>query len=160
AGLVSAIRTQNTEKGKRAFVQLDDKTAYYEIFIFSNVYEEYEHLIQKEELLIIEGSLNTDFSGNMRLRINVLHDITSARQTFARRLQLSIKKAQTSNGLIDKLSELLPQQQANCPVLINYETEDATAQIRLGEAFNASLNDKSLKALRKALGKDAVKVSY
>ena len=160
AGLVSAIRTQNTEKGKRAFVQLDDKTAYYEIFIFSNVYEEFEHLIQKEELLIIEGSLNTDFSGNMRLRINTLHDIASARQTFARRLQLSIHKNQTTNGLVEHLSELLPQQQATCPVFINYETEDATAQIRLGEEFNAALDNESLQALRKKLGKEAVRVSY
>ena len=160
AGLVSAIRTQNTEKGKRAFVQLDDKTAYYEIFIFSNIYEEFEHLIQKEELLVIEGSLNTDFSGNMRLRIDTLHDISSARQTFARRLQLSINKNQTTNGFVDDLSELLPAQQATCPVFINYETEDATAQIRLGEKFNASLDNDLLKTLRKALGQDAVRVSY
>ncbi len=162
AGLVSAIRTQNTEKGKRAFVQLDDRTAYYEVFIFSNIYEEYQHLIKKEELLIIEGTLNTDFSGNMRLRINVLHDIASARQTFARRLQLSIKQAQTDNRLADKLAQLLTkhQEQSSCPVLINYETDHATAQIRLGKDFNAPLDDESLKALRKELGKGAVKVTY
>ncbi len=161
AGLVSAIRTQNTEKGKRAFVQLDDKTAYYEIFIFSNVYEEFEHLIQKEEVLIIEGSLNTDFSGNMRLRINTLHDIASARNTFARRLQLSVKQAQTGNGLAARLEDLLPPQtEATCPVFIHYETDDATAQIRLGESINATLDNESLGKLRKELGEDSVRVCY
>ncbi len=161
AGLVSAIRTQNTEKGKRAFVQLDDKTAYYEIFIFSDVYKEFEHLIQKEEVLIIEGSLNTDFSGNMRLRINTLHDIASARKTFARRLQLSVTQSQTKNGLIERLSKLLSQQQeASCPVLIHYKTPEASAQIRLGEKIHAPLADDVLKALRQELGEKAVKICY
>jgi DNA polymerase-3 subunit alpha len=161
AGLVSAIRTQNTEKGKRAFVQLDDKTAYYEVFIFSNVYEDFKHLIVKEEVLIIEGSLNTDFSGNMRLRINTLHDMDSARKTFARGLQLSVKKAQTENGLVERLEELLPQQtDTTCPVFIRYETDDATAQIRLGRGVNAPLDDNSLTALRKELGDNGVRVCY
>ena len=161
AGLVSAIRTQNTEKGKRAFVLLDDKTAYYEVFIFSNVYEEFEDLIQKEEVLIIEGSLNTDFSGNMRLRINVLHDIASARKTFARRLRLSVNQSQTGNGLVERLVELLPKEiEASCPVFIHYETDKATAQIRLGEGVNAPLSDNALQALRKELGDKGVRVCY
>ena len=161
AGLVSAVRTQNTEKGKRAFVQLDDKSAYYEVFIFSNVYEEFEHLIQKEEVLVIEGSLNTDFSGNMRLRINTLHDIASARNTFARRLQLSVKQSQTENGLAERLEVLLPQDaEATCPVFIHYETDNATAQIRLGEGVSAPLDDESLKKLRKELGEEKVRVCY
>jgi DNA polymerase-3 subunit alpha len=161
AGLVSAIRTQNTEKGKRAFVQLDDKSAYYEIFIFSNVYEEFEHLIQKEEVLIIEGSLNTDFSGNMRLRINTLHDIASARKTFARRLQLKVKKAQTKDGLIDQLEVLLASQEnANCPVFIHYETDEASAQIRLGEDIFSPLDNESLNSLKELLGKNRVRIYY
>ena len=161
AGLVSAVRTQNTDKGKRAFVELDDKTAYYEVFIFSDVYEEFEHLIQKEEVLVIEGSLNTDFSGNMRLRINTLHDIASARKTFARRLQLSVNQSQTSNGLVEHLGELLPQEtEASCPVFIRYETDKASAQIRLGESVNAPLSDDALQALKKELGDKGVRVCY
>ena len=165
AGLVSAIRTQNTEKGKRAFVQLDDKTAYYEVFIFSNVYEEFEHLIQKEEVLIIEGSLNTDFSGNMRLRIETLHDMDSARNTFARHLQLSVTQAQTEqqieHGLVERLEALLLQQtETTCPVFIHYEMDSATAQIRLGEHVNAMLDDELLTKLRKELGEDSVNIRY
>jgi DNA polymerase-3 subunit alpha len=161
AGLVSAIRTQNTDKGKRAFVQLDDKTAYYEVFIFSDVYEKFEHLIEKEKVLIIEGSLNTDFSGNMRLRINTLHDIASARKTFARHLRLSVKKSQTKNDLVDRLVTLLPpQKEPTCPVFIHYETDEATAQIRLGESINAPLEDERLNDLRAVLGKESVSISY
>ena len=61
-GLVSAIRTQNTDKGKRAFVTLDDKTPTTKCLCSAMCFEEYEHLIQKEEVLVIEGSLNSDYT--------------------------------------------------------------------------------------------------
>ncbi len=165
-GLVSAIRTQTTDKGKRAFVTLDDKTAYYEIFIFSNVYEQYEHLIQKEEMLVVEGSLNSDYTtGAIRLRVEALHDMQSARQQFSRHLMLSVDKNQTKNGLLDKLDELLPMQTeensaGQCPVFISYETEDESAQIRLGNSVAAPLHDQGLKSLKKALGEDRVNLVY
>ena len=169
-GLVSAIRTQNTDKGKRAFVTLDDKTAYYEVFVFSNVYEQYEHLIKKEEVLVIEGSLNSDYtSGAVRLRIDKLHDIESARNEFLRRLTLSVDKKQTANGLLDKLDELLPNKSSNyddmsnggqCPVFISYETENETAELRLGSDVSAPLSDEDIKKLKKTLGEDRVNLIY
>jgi len=168
-GLVSAVRTQNTDKGKRAFVTLDDKTAYYEVFVFSNIFEQYEHLIKKEEVLIIEGTLNSDYtSGAVRLRIDVLHDIESARNQFLRRLTLNVDKAQTTNGLLDKLDDLLPSNVTNdgnsnagqCPVFISYETDNETAELRLGSDVSAPLADEDIKKLKKALGEDRVNLIY
>ena len=166
-GLVSAIRTQTTDKGKRAFVTLDDKTAYYEIFIFSNVFEQYEDLIQKDEVLIVEGSLNSDYTtGAVRLRIEALHNIESARNQFLRRLTLNVDKSQTANGLLDKLDELLPtqgldgDQKGQCPVFIAYETDNEKAEIRLGADVSAPLADDDLKLLKKALGDDRVRLIY
>ena len=166
-GLVSAIRTQTTDKGKRAFVTLDDKTAYYEIFIFSNVFEQYEDLIQKDEVLIVEGSLNSDYTtGAVRLRIEALHNIESARNQFLRRLTLNVDKSQTEDGLLDKLDELLPtqgldgDQKGQCPVFIAYETDNEKAEIRLGADVSAPLADDDLKLLKKALGDDRVRLIY
>ncbi|MEB8431008.1 DNA polymerase III subunit alpha [Cocleimonas sp. KMM 6892] len=166
-GLVSAIRTQTTDRGKRAFVTLDDKTSYYEIFIFSNVYEQYEDLIKKEEVLVVEGSLNSDYAtGAVRLRIEALHDIQSARNSFLRRLTLSVDKSQTANGLLDKLDELLPTKThdgeagGQCPVFISYETDSEKAELRLGPDVSAPLADEDIKLLKKALGDDRVNLVY
>jgi len=169
-GLVSAVRVQNTDRGKRAFVTLDDKTAYYELFIFSNVFEQFEHVIQKEEVLVIEGSLNSDYTtGAVRLRVEALHNMESARNQFLRRLQLNIDKSQTANGLLDKLDELLPTtiqtpdnqaQAGQCPVFIAYETDDEKVELRLGSDVSAPLGDDDIKLLKKALGDDRVKLLY
>ena len=162
AGLVSAIRTQNTDKGKRAFVQLDDKTAYYEIFIFSNVFAEYEHLVEKEEVLIVEGTLNTEYhTGNTRLRIEALYSVEEARANYARSMQLNVSQDQAQNGFLDKLGSLIPEEGVSeCPILINYETDEATAQLRLGPAYKAPLDNASLGALREYLGKDQVMINF
>ena len=170
-GLVSAIRVQNTDRGKRAFVTLDDKTSYYELFIFSNVYEEFEHLIQKEEVLVVEGSLNSDYTtGAVRLRVEALHNMESARNQFLRRLTLSVDNSQTANGLLDKLDELLPTNgqngdqsghaSAQCPVFISYETDHEKAELRLGSDVCAPLGDEGIKLLKKALGEDRVNLIY
>ena len=166
-GLVSAIRTQTTDKGKRAFVTLDDKTSYYEVFIFSNVFEQFEDLIQKDEVLVVEGSLNSDYTtGAVRLRIETLHNIESARNQFLRRLTLNVDKSQTANGLLDKLDELLPtqglhgEQKGQCPVFISYETDNEKAEIRLGADVSAPVADDELKLLKKALGDDNVRLIY
>jgi len=169
-GLVSAVRVQNTDRGKRAFVTLDDKTAYYELFIFSNVFEQFEHVIQKEEVLVVEGSLNSDYTtGAVRLRVEALHNMESARNQFLRRLQLNIDKSQTANGLLDKLDELLPTtiqtpdnqaQAGKCPVFIAYETDDEKVELRLGSDVSAPLGDDDIKLLKKALGEDKVNLIY
>lgn len=162
AGLVSAIRTQNTEKGKRAFVQLDDKTSYYEIFIFSNVFEEYEHLVVKEEVLVISGTLNTEYhTGNTRLRIEALYDVETARAMYARSLNLTVSEGQSKNGFVDTLAAMIPQEgESECPIIINYENDQASAQVRLGAAYKAPLDNQSLESLRNYLGNDQVQINY
>jgi DNA polymerase-3 subunit alpha len=162
AGLVSAIRTQSTEKGKRAFVQLDDKTSYYEVFIFSNVFEEYEHLVEMEEVLIISGTLNTEYhTGNTRLRIEALYNMQEARNIYARSLRLNVGQAAAQNGFVDQLKALIPPEgESECPILLSYENDQATAQIRFGADYKAPLDNDSLKTLRGYLGDDNVVVNY
>jgi DNA polymerase-3 subunit alpha len=162
AGIISGIRIQNTDNGKRAFIQLDDRTAYMEIFIFTNTYEEYGHLLQKEELIVVEGSLSTDFrTGSTRLRVDALHDMESVRNTFARRLLLKIKQSQTGNGLLADLHTLLENpQEGRCPVFIEYYRDEAKAQLRLNPDFKAPTADSDIKKLRGLLGKESVRFFY
>ena len=129
----------------------------------------------KEEILVVEGTLNTLYGTNdIRFYANILHNIEGARNQFLRRLQLNIEKSQTTNGLLDKLGELLPthvkkmeeheapdqMQAGNCPVLIKYETDNESAELRLGEDVNAPLGDDDIKLLKKVLGDDKVNLIY
>ena len=165
AGLVSDIRFQTTDRGKRAFIQLDDQSAYYETMIFNDVLEQYEDLIVKDEVLIIEGKLNTDWSGNTRLRVEVLHDINSARNTFARRLRVTVNQAKHSNTFNENAQEQLEhlfttQEPTSCPIVIEYKTNSVTANIQLGPTYQAPLYEDSIKQMIKYFGENTVHVEY
>ena len=181
AGLISGINIRSTDRGKMAVITLDDKTAYYEFRIYDEKIETFLPYLQKEELLVVEGTLNTIYQTNdIRFYVNELHDIESARNQFLSRLMLKIDKSQTANGLLDKLGELLPTQtgqnqeeqqyqqeqehqhksQGHCPVFIAYETDDETVELRLGEAVQAPVSDEAIKALKKVLGKERVQLVY
>ena len=65
------------------------------------------------------------------------------------------------NGFLDKLGSLIPEEGVSeCPILINYETDEATAQLRLGPAYKAPLDNVSLGALREYLGKEQVVINF
>jgi len=171
AGLVSDFRFQNTDKGKRAFITLDDQSAYYEMLIFNDVLEQFETLICKDELLIIEGKLNSDWSGKTRLRVEILHDMHSARNTFARHLVLSIDRPQyedksinidqVEDDLIQMLSEFFQQQSSNsCPIIIKYSTATEQTHLQLGSQYHAPLQCDAIQKLRQAFGQNSVTIKY
>jgi DNA polymerase-3 subunit alpha len=174
-GLISGVSIRSTDRGKMCVITLDDKTAYYEFRIYDEKIEQFAAFLEKEELLIVEGTLNTIYQTNdVRFYANELHDIESARNQFLSRLMIKIDKSQTANGLLDKLDELLParnnqplsqEQQASqnltqCPVFIAYETENETVELRLGDGVSAPVSDEGIKQLKKTLGSDRVTLVY
>ena len=174
AGLISSVGIRTTERGKMANIMLEDKTGYYEFRLFDKNIEKFEHLLVKDELIIVEGTLNTIYGTNdIRFYANELHDIEGARNEFLRRLNISVSKSQTKNGLLKTLDELLPkkrlsedpQSNANnntvhCPVFLSYETDNETAELRLGADVSVPLADEDIKKLKKALGEDKVHLIY
>jgi len=162
AGIVSSVRLQATDQGKRAFVQLDDGSSYLEVFIFTNTFEEYGDIIEVEELLLVEGVINTDRrTGTTRLRVTALYNMETARDVFAQRLLLKVTQSVANDATIDILQRVLQDdERRSCGVFIHYETEKATAQIRLGEAYSAPISDAELKEIEQLLGEKAVKMCY
>lgn len=163
AGIVASIRLQTTDKRKRAFVQLDDKTAYYEILVFSNTYAAYGELLEKEMPVVIEGVLDTDrMTGNTRLRVERIHNIQLARESFARSLRLKVTQAQLqSQDFLGKLKSFFIDVEApDYPVVIEYSSPQAKADLRLGANWQVSLSDDNLRQMRELLGETSVNLKY
>ncbi len=74
--------------------------------------------------------------------------------------------------MLDKLDDLLPSKMMNdanasiknhsdqCPVFISHETDNETAELRLGWDVSAPLADEDIKQLKKALGEDRVNLIH
>jgi DNA polymerase-3 subunit alpha len=158
AGIVAGMRIQQTRRGRMAIVALDDGSAQVELNLFNEIFEANRPWIREDELLVVRGKASLDeYSGNVRVSGEELFDFASARSHFAQQLALRCN----GNASIAQLKSLFaPYREGKCPVQIHYRNEDATCQLRLGEAWQVTLHEDLLRDLRMLLREENVKVIY
>jgi DNA polymerase-3 subunit alpha len=158
AGIVAGLRIQQTRRGRMAVVTLDDGSAQVELTIFNEIFEANRPWIREDELLVVRGKASLDeYSGNVRVSGEELFDFASARSHFAQQLALRCN----GNASIAQLKKLFtPYRDGKCPVQIHYRNDDASCQLRLGEAWQVTLHDDLLRDLRDLLKAENVKVVY
>lgn len=163
AGLVASVRTQHTDNGKRAFVQLDDNTAYYEVMIFTDTFTQYGNLLEKEACIVLEGTLDTDQrTGKTRLRVEKVHNMQSVRENFLRKLVLRLEEKQVEQGILPALRQRLkPAATAGSfPITLEYRNAKACADLRLAGSWTVPLDDAGVRDLRQLLGKENVSLVF
>ncbi len=160
AGMVSGVRIVQTRRGRMAVVTLDDGSAQLEVTVFNDIYETNRPWIRDDELLVVRGKANLDeYSGNMRVTADELFDFASARASFAKRLDL-VCSIDSKLRVAQLVEVLKPYCGGKCPVQINYRNLIGQAPLRLGEAWQVTLPDQLLDALRDLCGKENVQVVY
>jgi DNA polymerase-3 subunit alpha len=158
AGIVAGLRIQQTRRGRMAIIMLDDGSAQVEMTVFNEVFEANRPWIREDELLVVRGKASLDeYSGNVRVSGEELFDFASARSNFAQQLALRCD-GRVSVAQLKKL--LTPYRDGKCAVQIHYRNDDASCQLRLGEAWQVTLHDDLLRDLRGLLQPDNVKVIY
>ena len=162
AGLVVDFRVMRNKRGdKMGFVTLDDRTGRIEVSVFADTFNEYQHLLQKDAVLVVEGEVNhDDYSGSLKVRAKKVLRLEDARSYYAQRLVIQVAPEQMDKVFHSKLSGLLSAQPGRLPVRIDYSKEDASASIVLGEQWQVNPSDELVIDLRKWLGKDAAQVEY
>ncbi|WP_150049372.1 DNA polymerase III subunit alpha [Methylomonas rhizoryzae] len=163
AGLVVEIRTRQTKQGRMmGFATLDDRTGRLEVAAFSNVFEQYRHLLTKDSILIAEGSLAVDdFSNTLRMTAEKLYSIGEAREAFARALVVQWDSRTSAPGFLEQFKQTLQAYRGGqCPVVLDYRTHGAKANLQLGEDWRVRPSDDLLEKLRRLLPHSAVWLKY
>ncbi len=161
AGIIAALRTQMTRRGKMAILLLDDDTTPLEVAIFNEQFEKYRDWLKEDALLVVEGKVSRDdYSGGLRITADQLYDLAGARNRFARELSLELNGQADAARLLKLLTDYRQGSQAGRPVLLNYHNGSAQCQIRLGEGWQVSLQDRLLESLRGWLDNSGVTVVY
>jgi DNA polymerase III subunit alpha len=158
AGIIYAIRTQQTRRGRMAVVVLDDGTGRVEIPIFNELFEQHRPWLKEDQLLIVEGKATFDnFTQGLRLTADRLYDLAAARNRFARGVRLHCNGQ--SNG--QKLKELLaPYRNGSVPVKVVYANGTALAEIELGEDWKVKLDDGLMDSLGQWIERKNIEIVY
>ncbi len=161
AGLISAIRVINGNRGRRCILTLDDATGRVDAVISGELFDSYAHLIGVDRVVVVEGELAIDdFSGGFRIRGREIYDIDAARARFAKGVVLTLSSASSASTL-DPLADLLAQHSSgNIPVKVLYRNASAHAAIQLGRAWRVRPEAELITALGALEPVEQVDVAY
>ncbi len=163
AGLMISMRVVKTRTGKPlAILTLDDRTGRIEMTLFAESYEKYRHLLEKDAILVVRGTVTEDdYSGGLRMNVEELWSLDGARASYMKRLIIRLDEGQMNGNPVDGLVDLLkPFSEGNCPVQIHYRQARAVARMDLGAEWNVQPSEILFRRLREQLGKESVQPDY
>ncbi|MGY0217375.1 DNA polymerase III subunit alpha [Endozoicomonadaceae bacterium StTr2] len=162
AGLIVGLRVMRNKRGdKMAFVTLDDRTGRIEVSLFADNYNQFQHLLTKDSLIVVEAEVShDDYSGSLRARARNVMSINEARARFSQGIELLLTQEQCDKGISQRLESLLSEYRGESPVVIEYLRPDASARMKLGDNWKIQADDELLQRLKELLGRKAVGVTY
>ncbi|PKH54944.1 DNA polymerase III subunit alpha [Shewanella sp. Choline-02u-19] len=163
AGLVVATRVMMTKRGsKMGLVTLDDKSARLEVMLFTEAFEKYNHLLEKDRILIIEGEVSfDDFAGGNRMTARNIIDIGEARSHFANAVEVDLQSEDINAEWLNRFQLAVePWKNGAVPVLINYAQPETKAQFTLGDEWRVNPTDDLMLALESLTGSDKVRIVF
>jgi len=158
AGLIVDVK----KRGNRVSVILDDDTGRMEISLFSETFQEFRHLLVKDEIVVISGGLRYDeFIGSWTINAkNVLH-IDRVIESRAKSMILSLAPNGQGEQLLVKLHDLLlPFREGSCDVSVRYIGDSATARLSLGPEWAVRPSRELRDKLSELLGNNNVRLLY
>ncbi|CAN7427030.1 DNA polymerase III subunit alpha [Rhizobacter sp. LjRoot28] len=140
AGIVSDLRVINGQRGRVAIFKLDDKSEAIEAVANEDLLNANKDLLRDDELIIVLGKAQPDrFSGGMRLNVQQVWDLATARCRFGKYLRVEV------NGSVPPVVDVLREHPSRrieteegpitqgLPVRLVLQREGASGELDLGD---------------------------
>jgi DNA polymerase-3 subunit alpha len=150
------------KRGNRVTVVLDDDSGRLEVSLFSEAFQEFRHLLSKDEIVVVTGTLRyDDFVGGWQVNAqNVVH-IDRVIEMRASSMILSLAPNGQGQRLLNRLHDvLLPYREGNCDVAVQYMGSDAAARLSLGPEWTVRPSRELRDKLTELLGQNSVRLLY
>jgi DNA polymerase-3 subunit alpha len=158
AGLVADIR----KRGNRVSVTLDDDSGRMEVSLFSEAFQEFRHLLQKDEIVVIGGPLRyDDFMSSWTVNAKTVANIDRIIESRASSMILRLAPNGQGEALLVKLHDvLLPYREGSCDVSVQYTGDTASARLKLGKEWAVRPSRELRDKLTELLGSKNVRMLY
>ncbi|MDX1517155.1 MAG: DNA polymerase III subunit alpha [Woeseiaceae bacterium] len=158
AGLIVDVR----KRGNRVSVTLDDDSGRMEIGLFSEAFQEFRHLLVKDEIVVVNGALRyDDFIGAWSVNAKSVLHIDRVIESRARSMILKLAPNGQGRELLTKLHDmLLPYREGNCDVAVQYFGDEASARLKLGPEWTVRPSRELRDKLSELLGANNVRLLY
>lgn len=159
SGVISAVRIQNTQRGRIYIVTLDDGTGVVDITVRAELFETDKTIFKDDEFLMVQGKVSDDrFTGGIRVSTEAALSFSTARKTFGKALCLSLLHSIDIKLLQERLSAYLDER--GVPVHIAYQNAQASCEITLGAAWHVAPEDDLLASLKSEFNLAQLYIQY
>jgi DNA polymerase-3 subunit alpha len=163
AGLVLDVRPMVNKKGQRwAIVTLDDKSARFDVRLYSQEFEKYEDLLQKDQILWVKGEVRFDnFSGGNTMTAYEVMSVEQARAQYVNALAITLDLQNVSEQQLNAVEQALRNAGGGtCPVRMHCQLESASVDLKPGAAWYVEPTDTLMYELWDILGVSQVHLVF
>src|SRR5690606_34050429 len=153
---ITDLKTKIDKSGRTmAFFRLDDFSGSCECLMFSKIYEQFGKYIQEEECIFIIGK--PESSGDaIKLQIEKVLSPEEARSAFTESLGIFIDKEKNGKDCLQKLREVIEQNEGNLPFFIHLINNGSKPKIFQFKDKRVNLNESLLTEITQILGEESV----
>jgi DNA polymerase-3 subunit alpha len=158
AGLIMDVR----KRGNRVTVILDDDSGRLEVSLFSEAFQEFRHLLAKDEIVVVSGALRyDDFMGAWQVNAKTVVHLDRVIESRASSMILNLEPNGQGPTLLHRLHDvLLPYREGSCDVAVQYIGSDAAARLNLGPEWTVKPSRELRDKLTELLGRGSVRLLY
>ena len=159
AGLVA---TDVRRRGGRFTMLMEDHTGRLEVTLFEEIFNQFRHLVNKDEMLVVAGQLRFDeFLHDWRLTGRMLNSVDETIEQNASRLTIHWPEDVPGEEFVDSLeAALTPYAYGDCEVCIQYKGSEATSRLILGERWTVRASRDLRERLGVLLGENGFSIHY
>ena len=163
AGMIVSTRVIVTRSGKRMAVSvIEDRTGRIDVTLFSDLYQEVFQELDKDSIFVIKGTVSADdYTGGVKMVAETMMPLDQVRAQMAKRVLIHVESGDQVDHLLSQLPEVIKLHRGGrCRVTISYQSNQAGAELALGDAWRVKPNSELLVKLSTLCGQGKVVVEY
>ena len=154
AGYIESIRIRSGLRGRLAEMVLDDRTTRLQVTVYSETYQQYRELLEKDRLAIIKGEAVEDdyYESGVSIVAREIHSLAALRERFAS-LRLKVNKNMLDNGFLPGLREVLSRHGSGTNrVSMEYNNGHISTVLSFGSEWSVKISEELLAELAGMVG--------
>ena len=157
-GLISDIDYRNTRRGLMASLKVEDGKKKINAAVFSQALSSNSDQLILDEVVVISGKVNQDFREQWQIVVDKIEPVQKVQLKYAKFLK--IKLSDDNKNKYEELCNLLKDFRGKCPVIIEYQSSNASGNIPLSKEYDVSLDRELLDTIEQKFGHDKYQINY
>ena len=161
AGIIASVRAVQTKRGDRiGIITLEDGSGHMDVMCFAETFHQYREVLVKDDLIVVEGEVSVDdFNGGFRMTCKEVLTLEQARSRHAKCLRIGLPHTEAKD--LEKLAKILEKYRGGtCRIMIDYQRDDASAKLKLGDNWKVHPSEHLLALLRNTYAEQNVEMVY